>query len=755
MNILSVHSRHQVIRIAFFICLYVCHSNLYGQVVQGTVSDHLNNPLPGASVHWMDTQIGTTTDSKGYFELQTTGIEDYRLIASFVGHKTDTMLYTGQSSIKFRLEGASQLEEVVVQDRKEGVIISNELAIKTEQITQSELKKAACCDLAGCFETQTTVQPQTTNVVTNAKELRILGLSGVYNQILIDGLPMIQGLTYTYGISSIPGPLVDNIFVAKGANSVLQGFESISGQINVETKDPTLADRVFLNTYMNNFGEKHFNAQFSNQVGKWHQLSGLHAVLPANRIDRDDDQFLDLPLLTRLMGHTRWQYGAEDEKGWHHQIGLRFLNEKRIGGQVAFDPDIHLGGSDVYGQSVQINQPEMWAKTGYRFNKNQRIAILASGFLQDQRSFFGTTRYQAQQANFYANIQFEQTYKQHDLKTGVSYRYLNLSEDLSFTEDPLNRSYAGLYQRTEQIPGVFAENTMRFFKQKLTWILGFRADHHNTFGAQLTPRSLVKYDVSKSATIRANVGTGWRTVNFFPENIGLLVSSRDIIFLETLQPERAINSGINFTQNFETTNQGATGFISVDFYRTQFQNQIFPDYDSDPTKAFVDNFTGTCISNGFQAEVFARFAKKLEVKAGYNFLDVYREIEGEKILLPFNPRHKILGMISYKPESGRFQVDLNAHWYGLQRLPNTQQNPEAYQRPDFSETFTLINAQFSWYFNAIDVYVGCENVFDFRQLQPIISWENPFGQYFDTSSVWGPTRGRELYAGIRYRIKKK
>ncbi|EEI92276.1 TonB-dependent receptor [Sphingobacterium spiritivorum ATCC 33300] len=737
--------------IIFLVFLFPCA--LSAQTIKGKVTDNNNNPLSGANVYWLGTTKGTLTSDKGEFEISLEDISDKKLIASYVGYSADTIEINNQTFVEFILEEAHTLDEIIISRQRDGVIISNIKPIKTEQITQTELAKAACCDLAGCFETQTTVQPQTTNVITNSKELRILGLSGVYNQVLIDGFPMIQGLAYTYGISSIPGTLVDNIYVSKGANSVIQGYESISGQINVETKDPDNTDKLLLNLYMNNFMEKHLNANYAFKQGKWSNLTAFHTVQPANKIDRDKDGFLDLPLLTRYMIFNKWKYGNEKDWGWNSRIGLRFFNEQRIGGQTSFNAKSDKGSTNVYGQSVNINQPEIWTKTGYRFNDKHNIVFFASAFHQGQNSYFGTVKYNAQQTNFYGNIQYELNYDRNDLKAGISYRHLNLNEDIGFTDTFLHRTYAGKYQRLENIPGLFVENTMRFFDDKLTWIAGVRSDHHNQFGFQFTPRTLVKYDITPKTIIRANVGTGWRTVNLFSENIGLLVSSRDIIFAEQLQPEKAVNLGLNLTQKFDLKDGDLSGYFSADYYRTNFQNQIFPDYDTDPTKAIIKNFTGTSVSNGFQAELYLKIWKRFEFKTGYNYLDVYREVGKAKQLLPFNPKHKVITTFSYKPMSNKFHFDMNVHWFGKQRLPDTKTNPVEFQRPDFSEPYTIVNAQFTYNFKKFEVYAGCENIFDFRQNQPIISWQNPFSPYFDTSSVWGPTRGREMYIGVRFRIE--
>ncbi len=734
------------------ILCFVFPMTLFAQDLSGEVLDENNEPLIGASIFCPSAQFGAFTDGAGGFDLYLEEEFPFSLIVSYVGYQSDTIVLTENKFITINLRPSAELEEVVVSGRRSGVIISNLNPAKVEQLTQTELGKAACCDLAGCFETQSSVQPQTTNVITNSKELRILGLSGVYNQVLIDGFPMIQGLSYTYGISSVPGTLVDNIFISKGANSVVQGFESISGQINVETKEPDQTEDLYLNVYVNSFLEKQFNANYAVKKGKWSNLAAFHMVQPADVVDRDEDEFMDLPLLTRYMFSNKLKYGSEHEMGWFSKIGLRYLDESRVGGQLDFNADEDKGSNEVYGQSVQIKQPEIWTRTGYRLNDQHNLVFFASAMVQDQESYFGTVFYDATQTNVYSNAQYEFSYGDNGLKTGLSYRYLMIDEDISFVSSGPSRDYDGQYLKQEHIAGAFAENTMRLLDGRLTWVAGIRADHHNQFGLQFTPRTLLKYDISDQSVVRANIGTGWRTANVFSENIGLLISSRDILFEEALRPEKALNMGVNFTQKF--SGDRINGFLSTDFYHTDFQNQIFPDYNKEPGLAVISNFEGESVSNTFQAELYLNFWDQLEFKAGYTYLDVYRIVDGEKNELPFNPKHKLVGTFSYTPKSERFHFDMNAHVYGPQRLPDTQGYPVKYRRPDYSETYYTLNAQFTYSLKRWEWYLGCENILDFRQEQPILAWEDPFGPYFDTSSVWGPTRGREFYLGIRYKIIK-
>jgi outer membrane receptor for ferrienterochelin and colicins len=740
---------------AIFLCFLFFIGSIKAQTIYGKVLDGNKLPIADASISWIGQPVSIKSDSSGIFKLEASGVTDLRIVASHAGCSNDTILASKNKQNILKLQCILQMQSVTIRNNNSGIVLSNNAIIKTEKITQKELKKAACCDLAGCFETQSTVQPQTTNVLTNAKELRILGLSGVYNQVLVDGFPLIQGLSYTYGISSLPGTLIDNIYVSKGANSVLQGFESISGQINVETKDPDTNQLMQLNGYMNNFQEKHLNMHLSSRIKSWRFLTGVHVVQPAKKIDRDADRFLDLPLLTRYMVMQKFEHGNANDDGWFIKGSVRYLNEKRIGGQVDFDPVLDRGGARVYGQTVSMHQPEGWIKSSYRINsENQWVGFLSAEHHQ-QASYFGTVNYEARQTTFYANLQFEHRYGAHELKVGASLRNLSLQENIEFSDTLLTRDYAGSYRRHDQVPGIFAENTLKSEDGRWTLLTGMRLDHHQQFGFRFTPRFLVKFDPSFKTTIRVNAGTGWRTVNLFSENNNLVSGSRNIIFSEPLRPESALNMGVNITQKYGNPDAAFSGYLSIDYYRTRFFNQVFPDYDRDPTSALIQNFDGKCVSNGFQAEWSLQWSRGLDLKVGYNFLDVYRLIGSIRDVLPFNPKHKVLSTLSYEPESKRYHIDLNVHWYGKQRLPNTRLNPIAYRRPDFSDPYTTFNLQYTHLFNRFEIYAGVENLFDFRQLQPIISWQQPFSPYFDLSSVWGPTRGREIYLGFRLSIPRK
>lgn len=744
-----------------FIVLCLCSIGLSAHTIKGVIygsdGDDKKIPLASANIYWINTNQGTVSNSDGEFSISMSDIDDFRLIFSYLSYKADTVEVSHATKFLevILIQDAKMSEELLVTDRKATAFISESKGMKTEVITQKELTKAACCDLAGAFETQATVRPQITNVITNAKELRVLGLSGVYNQILYYGLPMFQGLTYTYGISSVPGTLIDNIYVSQGANSVLQGFESFAGQINVIPKSPQNMEKILANVYMNNFEEKQFNLNTSYKFGDIDDLStfiSFHSAQPGRRMDRDNDSFLDMPLITRYSFFNQWKLSDMQNEGTFLDFGVKYMFEDRVGGQVDFNAQNDRGTLNSYGQTVRINQTEVFGKIGYRFDDDNAIILNTHSYLQNQDSYFGTLNYNANQFNYYANLEHEMIWSDaHLLKYGFSFRYQDLNEDVLFTnDDVLNRSFQGNYLTKQVIPGVFVENALHFENNKYILITGIRADNHQDYGAFITPRALFKFSPIEDHSIRLSAGTAWRQVNMFSENINLLVSSRDIVFEENLNAEEGFNWGINYIYSLES--EDINGTFTLDFYQTRFSNQFFPDYDTDPTKAFIRNFEGLSVSNSLQLETNLNFWNVLELRLAYNYLDVFRDTDEGKFILPFNPENRLMTAISYRPENDKWYFDLNLHWFDKMRLPNTSLNPTEFQVGDYSEAYSVLNAQITYIFDDFELYGGVENIFDFRQLRPILSWDNPFGQYFDASFVWGPTRGREIYFGIRWTL---
>ena len=734
-------------KILFFI-LTIPLITMSQNILRGKVVDDNFTPLSNATVHWMNTNIGATTNENGEFQIPK--YKNQNLIISFIGFKADTIqIETSTNSIIRALEKDNNLNTVELIENFQSAYIDKEKAIKIEVITEKELTKAACCELAGCFETQLSVESKTTNIITNTKELSVLGLSGVYNQILIDGFPLVYGLNYTYGISAIPGTLIKNIYISQGLASVLQGHESISGQINIQLKEYSSKENLLINRYYNSFGVKQFNINYNYRIQKWKGISSMHITQPGHRIDKNNDGFLDLPLTSKYSFYHKWIYDQKDSK-IYSSITLRSLNEERIGGQKEFEPSRHKGTADIYGQVINFGQFEILNKTSYKINENSSIALETAISDHNQKSFFGIKKYLANQTILHFKLFQVLNWRNHKLTSGFNYKEAMLEEMITHY-DVLTYPYA-LMLKIEKIPGLFIENNFNWNNKNISLITGIRVDHHNEYGLLITPRALLKKNINENTFLRASVGSGWRTVNIFSENINLLGSNKDIAISNDLQPEKAFNYGVNLVH--AVYREKSEFQLLIDFYSTIFSNQIHPDYyHINHNTIHIDNFTAKSKSNSFQFELGMEFFKAIGIKIAYNYLDVFQIRNNQKHQLPFTSKHHILNTISYQPIGKNWQFDMNLHWFGKKKLIYNEENQIDYSESSYSEPYSLLNVQLTKKIKKLDIYMGAENILNFQQNDPIISPQKPFSVDFDAANgVWGPTKGIELYIGLRLKL---
>ena len=724
----------------FFISVFSFSQNS----IVGIVLDSQDNPLPNTSIISIDKKHGVISDTNGFFKLDNYNNEIKKIIISFIGYKNDTIEILKNYNLGIiNLSPISDLNTIDIKENKQTRFIDSEKAIKTEVITSEELTKAACCELAGCFETQLSVESKTTNIITNTKELSILGLSGVYNQILIDGIPIVMGLNYTYGISSTPGTLINNIFISQGLASVLQGPESLTGQINIDLKGRQ-KETVFLNLYINSFNVKQLNFDYNYSIKNWKGIFSFHTTQPGDKIDQNNDNFLDIPLTKKYSVYNKWEYKSDISDNFYSSIILRYLNEERVGGDINYNSELDLGNATTYGQVINFKQPDLIIKTSYKIN-NSTIVLRSGGSYHEQNSYFGIKNYSGTQFNSHSNLSLSQNWKYHELEAGVNYKSLFINEEIQFG-NLSNLSYNGNYQKNERVFGTYFEGKFKFY-ENIEIITGIRNDYHNEFGNNLTPRFLLKYNITENCVLRANAGSGWRTVNLFSEHIKILGSNEDIQIENDLKPEKAVNVGFNFLQAIYTKNFEFQ--LILDYYQTRFTNQIYPDYESNNNIIIIDNFEDDSFSKSFQSELGIEILKKIGIKIAYNYLDVYKNINGHKHRLPFISKHHLLNTYSYRPPESNWNFDVNIHWFGRKKLQSTEQNPLQYQRPNYSNPYSMVNMQITKEFNNYDIYLGCENLFDFKQKNPIIAADAPFSEFFNISNIWGPTRGREIYLGLR------
>jgi len=706
-------------------------------------------PLGGATVRCLHSTHSSLTDSTGVFQL-TCSIPT-TISISYIGYGADTIQITSASEIKVILKNVSpkNLNEVIVQAKQQNTRVSTISTFNTLNIGTKELTKAACCNLSESFETSPSVDVSYADAVTGMKQIQLLGLSGNYTQLLTENIPEIRGLAGSYGLTFIPGPWIEGIQVTKGTGSVVNGYESIAGQINVEEKKPDKMEKLFVNSYVNNLGRLETTINLSKKLNdKWSTALLTHANGVVTKTDANKDGFLDIPLGRQLNVINRWKY--TDANGWFGQFVLKALNDHRQAGQVTFDPEKDKLSTNKYGVGMDVEQNEASAKVGYVFpqQKYKSIGLMFSAIQYNNNSYYGLTTYTSKQQSLYANLIYQSIIgtTAHKFRTG-----------LSFMQDGYNETVnSNRYNRKETVPGAFFEYT--YTAAKFTAIAGLREDYHNRFGLITTPRLHLKYDFTPKTNLRFSVGSGFRMANIFAENVAVFVSARQYSIVNPtsnygygLDPEKAFNMGINFIHNFQLNI--LPGSFSIDVYHTRFKQQVVVDVDADAQKILFYNLTGKSYSNSLQLELNYQLVKNLDVRMAYRWLDVQTTYNTSVLAKPLVAKHRAFINLGYETNN-HWKFDYTVQWFSKKRLPNTGSNPADKQLGTYSPAYLQMSAQVTKQFGkSWDVYIGAENFTNYMQQRLIIAADQPFSKYFDGSIVWGPMNGRIVYAGLRYKLK--
>jgi len=732
----------------FLVLLLITGSTSFAQNVNGIVLDKSNSKeeaIIGATVNWLGTKIATTTDIEGKFSIVRT--KSKKLVISFVGYKSDTLDISNETDLRVYLQSENQLQEVVV--RSSSTSMDRLSPIHTEILTSKALAKAACCNLSESFETNASVSVSYADAVTGAKQIQLLGLAGTYVQTNVENIPSIRGLATTFGLNYIPGTWIQSIDIGKGAGSVVNGYESMTGQINVELQKPDLAEKVYLNTYVNSLGRGEINLNlahiFKQKVEikpKWSVALLTHGSTMQTIIDKNNDNFYDLPKYTQANFVNRWKYESDKMVA---QFGIKYLYDTRLGGQINKNP-LSLDKL-IYRFSNTTNRAEFFSKTAklYQSKPYRGLGLIVNGVIHDSKSQFGFRPYNGKQQTLYGNLIYQDIFgnTNHSYKAGLSFLYDNYDEKFADL----------IYKREEIVKGGFFEYTYKNL-EKLTAVAGSRIDFHNLFGKIFTPRLHVLYNATENTAIRLSAGKGFRTSNPFAEYFGNLVSSRTVRILETIRPEVSWNYGVSLTKTFGKSN------LIIDLYHTRFQNQLIGDTEH-PNFLYFYNSQGNNYANSAQIELNLMPIPRLELKVAYRFTDVwqtlgkslYQEIMVQKM---FVPRDRILFNVGYALPYDKWKFDGTLQYNGQRRIPNlsTTYYHTSYEAMpiQFAPAFVNLNAQVSRSFRRWDIYLGGENLTNFRQNDPIVTPDNPFGSRFDAGSAWGPVVGRVIYFGTRYKL---
>ncbi len=729
-------------------CLYRIDNmeSLMGHIFESD-GQGIKQPLMGANVFWEGTTTGATSDEYGGFELPHVHGTS-KVVISYVGYSNDTIDVTGKHHLEVDMNPSTILEGVEIFGRKRATEIDYLESLQIQNIGEKELLKAACCNLSESFETTPSVDVSFTDAVTGTRQIQMLGLSGTYTQIMRENLPDTRGLAGIQGLTFTPGTWVENIQLNKGTGSVANGFESISGQINVDLKNPADMERFFVNLYANRMGRLELNTHLQQDVGKnWGTSLLLHGTYNGTKNDVNSDGFLDNPLGTRFIGLNRWEKYSE---GLYLQGGVKGTIFSNNGGQLNFDPESDRGSSTVWGNAIDINRVEGWMKIGKISDEKpyQSFGLQLSGSYHQQDSYFGLREYSGEQSFLYANFLFQSIIgnTNHTYRIGSSFMFDDYDENFEGTD----------YQYRETVPGVFAEYTYNYL-DKFSAVVGLRADYHNLFGTFVTPRTFIRYAASENTVLRLTAGRGQRTARIFADNAGLMATSRtwniqgnDPSNPYGLDPEIAWNYGLNLTQYFNVNY--SEGTFSVDYYRTDFTNQVIVDLDDDTQAVSFYNLQGQSFSNSLQAQLDYELFKRFDIRLAYRWLDVRADYQPGLLLKPLVANHRAFANIAYELSNG-WAFDITYNRQGAKRIPFTGANPSDYQREEFSPTFGLLSGQVTKNWGAkFSLYLGVENITNFRQNNPIIAADDPFGNYFDSSLVWGPIFGRMIYSGLRYKL---
>ncbi len=652
---------------------------------------------------------------------------------------------------------AKEIEGVKLKREKEATALSKKEAGLIFNISSKELLKAACCNLSESFETNATVDVSFSNAVTGTKQLKMLGLDQKYTLLTKEQLPEIRGLASAYGLNFIPGKWIGGIQLTKGGSTVVNGYESITGQINTEllkSHDDDKKAETEINLFSDNNGRFEANVTSTSPISeKWNQSVLLHGNGTFGDTDMNDDGFLDRPKGNQINAAYLLNYNDLEGSGFASHFGINFIKDERTAGQIGFNKRIPQKDQSLYGVGIDISRFQLWNKTGYVFKGKpyQSLGWMNQLTYHQQDSFFGLRNYFGKETSYYSNLIFESIIgnTNNKYKVGASFLYDKYDEDYLLDN----------YKRTETVPGLFAEYTLT--GEKFTLVTGARVDFHNLAGTQFTPRMNFKYDLTPKTIFRISAGRGFRTANIFAESQAYFASNRQIEIISNggkiygLKPEIAWNYGVSLQQEFKLFGRKST--ILADFFRTDFQNQVVTDLDESAQKILFYNLEGKSFANSFQTQWDFQPVKNLEFRVAYKYYDVALDYLSGLKKVPFMAKHRGFANLAYstnKTEKGHFwSFDTTLNLVGKQRLPNTKSNPAEFQIGDYSPSYSTLNAQISRNFSEkIRVYLGGENLTGYQQKVAILDAANPFGNYFDGGMVYAPVMKANFYIGVDFKF---
>ncbi|MBU3820763.1 TonB-dependent receptor [Flavobacteriaceae bacterium XHP0103] len=719
-----------------------------------------NEPLTYVNVYLQNTEKGSVTNDNGIFLINNVTKGDYTIIASFTGFKPvkKTIHISNENiQVNFSLEESESLNEIVITGTLKAVS-RLESAVPVEIYTPTFLKKNPTPNIFEALQNVNGVRPQINCNVCNTGDIHINGLEGPYTLVLIDGMPIVSGLSTVYGLSGIPNSLIEQIEIVKGPASSLYGSEAVGGLINIITKLPENTSNLSVDGFVSGWGEANLDLGFKTNLGsKTTALTGVNYFNYSNPIDNNGDNFTDVTLQDRISVFQKWTFKRSENRTF--SLAGRYFYEDRWGGEMQWNKT-HRGGNDIYGESIYTSRYELIGN--YQLPVSEKMNFQFSYSDHDQNSVYGDTPFLAKQRIGFGQLVWDKQLKNNDLLFGLAARYNFYDDNTTATENPDEVT----------IPSVFAQNEITLTpKQNL--LLGMRYDYDKRHGNIFTPRIAYRYKPSENDIIRLNAGTGFRVVNLFTEEHAALTGARDVIIEEALKPERSYNINVNYLKKIYSKS-GMLFTLDASAWYTHFTNAIIPDYNTNPNQIIYSNLEGHATSKGISLNFDAVFASGIRGMIGATFQDVTKTENSLTTRQPLTESFSGNWSISYKNYKTNLTLDYTGNIYGSMLLPTLGERDP---RSDRSPIWSIQNIQLTYDgFKNFEFYCGIKNILNWTpgKNEPFLiarahdpfdkdvtfdnegnampTANNPYGLTFDPTYVYASNQGRRLFFGMRFNL---
>jgi outer membrane receptor for ferrienterochelin and colicins len=743
------------------ICVLISGIFYAQTTIKGKISSD-GMPLSLANVQLKKTPKATVSNNNGDYIIKKISVGDYEIVASYSGFKSQrkfiTITDTLTIELDFYLKENNILDEVVITGTLKPVS-RLESPVPVEVYKPVFFKKNPTANIFEALQNVNGVRPQLNCNVCNTGDIHINGLEGPYTLVLIDGMPIVSGLSTVYGLSGIPNSLLERIEIVKGPASSLYGSEAVGGLINIITKNPINAATFSADSFLTAWGELNIDIGFKANIGKTASLlTGVNYFNYSNPIDNNNDNFTDMTLQNRISVFQKWNFNRKNNKLF--SMAGRYFYEDRWGGEMQWEKK-HRGGSDVYGESIYTSRWELLG--AYELPIAEKMLFSFSYTDHDQNSVYGNTPYLAKQRIGFGQLTWDKKLNNHDLLFGTALRYQYFDDNTPATAN----------EDINWIPSLFVQDEIAF-NDKHKILLGARYDYNNNHGSIFTPRLAYKWKVNDNNILRFNTGTGFRIVNLFTEEHAALSGSRDLIVLEELKPERSYNTNLNYLKKIYTNN-GNFFVLETTAWYTYFTNSIIPDYDSNPNEIIYKNLDGFAVTKGISANLDMVFNNGLKLILGATIMDVSKTENNVRTRQMLTEKFSGTWAVSYRLKNAFLDIDYTGNVYGPMRLPLLGNLDP---RSEYSPTWSIQNIQLTFNkFKNIEIYAGIKNLLNWtpNKGNPFIiarandpfdknvqfdgkgniqaTANNPYALSFDPSYVYGPNQGIRSFFGLRYTLK--